>query len=147
MHGLYKDLVYCLPCFEIGAGFRVERCQIRSVLILLQPSFHLSALHFPDLLYSVYDQSEQGTVCLFFFAMHGECSVKGVKSNQCPPTVVPLVAPHRHATKCSVPPLQAVEQRCRQFVYHFSLLAASLHLQFQNRVQECGAFWGVVRRN
>jgi hypothetical protein len=59
MQGLYKDLAYCsvnslFPCFEIGAGFRVERCQIRSVLILLQPNLHLSAVHFPDL-YSVYD--------------------------------------------------------------------------------------------
>ena len=59
MQGLYKDSAYCivnslLPCFEIEAGFHVERCQIRSVLILLQPSFHLSAVRFPDL-YSVYD--------------------------------------------------------------------------------------------
>jgi len=60
MHGLYKDLAYCsvnpmLPCFEIGAGFHVERCQIRSVLILLQPNFNLSAVHFADLLCSAYD--------------------------------------------------------------------------------------------
>lgn len=54
MQGLYTDLAYCsvnslFPCFEIGSGFHVERCQIRSVLILLQPNFHLSAVHFPDL--------------------------------------------------------------------------------------------------
>ena len=59
VHGFYKDLVYysvnsLLPFFEIRAGFHVERCQIRSVLILLQPNFHLSAVHFPDL-YSAYD--------------------------------------------------------------------------------------------
>jgi len=59
MQGLYKDLAYCsvnflLPCFEIGAGFHVERCQIPSVLISLQPSSHLSAVHFHDL-YLVYD--------------------------------------------------------------------------------------------